>query len=351
MPKLDQITEEKVSHYPDRLLMIVHSDLHKWYHEDRSVILPLLVILHKAVFYEMTLRGLRHTHINLLDDKAVPTFPPDQLLQILNNFKVKGGDPGLSKIERLKRWHTAIHNIWTVVKVTRGLTVPNEEIQNAHDVIADQLRHHPDWDELDRDWVDAIKAYKPYPQHAQMDDMLEEVKVPMHMSMIISGFPDEITLVRNVVLKTENKVYIQPGITGILRNSIYAHILRVTQFGEEILEEPKKFTSAYDLKLICPHAEEDLLPVSIDDHGFHSMYPVSSAFVCLVGGIVNNKMSLNDADVLVKSGTPDWMFQHIASLLILNHDCRKFLHIIRDQGLGPTAGYEAVYNLILEEHF
>jgi len=152
-------------------------------------------------------------------------------------------------------------------------------------------------------------------------------------------------------LKIENKVYIQPGIIGVLRNSIYAHILRVTQFGEEISEEPKKFISAYDLKLIRPHVEENLLPISIDDYGFHSMYPVSSAFICLVGGIVNNKMSLNDADVLVKSGTPDWMFQHIASSLVLNHDCYKFLHIIRDQGLGPTAGYEVIYNLILEEHF
>jgi hypothetical protein len=351
VPKLEQISEEKVSQYPDRLLMIVHADLHKWYRSDRSVIHPVLITLHKTIFREMTLRGLHHVYVNMLDDKAVPIFPPDEFLQILNNFRVKG-NADLSKAEQLKRWHAAIHNIWMGVRVIRELIKPNEEIQNAHDIIADQLKHHPEWDELDKDWADAIKSFNPYPQHAQKDDVLEEeTKSPIYISKVVSGFPDEITLIHDAILKTENKVYIQPGIAGVLYNSIYAHILRVTQFGEVTPVKPARVRSMYDLKLIRPHAEENLLPISIDDHGFHSMYPISAAFVCLVGSIVNNRLSLNDADVLIKSGTPDWIFQHIASSIIVNHPMGSFLHILRDQGLGPTAGFEIIYNLILEEHF
>jgi hypothetical protein len=341
MPDISNLTPTKISEMPDRLIALVHWDLHKVYREDSPGRTKLLVLLHERVFLEFTMRGLHHNYVNDLDKIATPVIESDIVTRILDTgqvFKPKE-DFNVSQEEALHRWHAAIHDIWFSVKINRGLIEPPEDLINAHEIVVSRIGHHPIWDELDKPWEEAIKSFC----ITKSEDNL------LYLPEILMGFPDSINIVPESVLRTSSKeIYIQPGISGTLRTVIMTKMLRSVEDSIEIQELNGSPEQSYNLLLARPGSSVYKTPISYDEVGFQTLYSISSQFCCLVGSIAQQKVSNNDADVLIKRGIPDWLFQHVASSLILSHDLGTRLHFLLDQGLGPTAQFEPLYDLVLE---
>lgn len=160
---------------------------------------------------------------------------------------------------------------------------------------------------------------------------------------ILNEFPKRIELLLKVIECDDSGVYISKGFHGLFANILKVKLCYKRKL-EIYKEAPLEPVFSYNIILVrngefkCDNVEE-LFPQQVC---------VSSSFCYLIGSIVTDGIASHDIDLLVRKGTPSWLFQHVASSLVISHTNGGLFHIIEDSGLGPLTKYCSLYDLILE---
>jgi len=295
-----------------------------------------IIEAHSKIFLEFIKRGLHHSAspVSNLDrePKGFPEIPSELFSQLININAKRGEDNVPTEFEL---WHNSLHNIWTVLRRTEQSILPSQELYNTHDMVVKELPSHPIWDSLDSHWTEMYKNMS-FSKESNNFVLLYEV---------IKSFPEKIDLVSDAVLCDAYSVYIEKGFSGLLANSIKMKFCRKkeTSICAEIPDEP---IFRYNLSLVRS------TDISVNQsETFPEQIILSKSFCYLIGNIVNDGISQHDVDLLLRIGLPDWLFQHIASSLVINYDRGNKLHILEDSGLGPQSNVYDLYDLILERKF
>jgi hypothetical protein len=335
---LDDLLNAALGKVSDKELLEGHLRLHQWFmnapKEDVNARQDLLRA-HQKVYLEFIRRGLHHSPGEGIDriDLAYPKIESSMYSDYSNAEAILGQSIPNTNVG----WHASLHDIWIAVKMRMGLTKPEEQLINTHDIVTNKMGHHPIWDELDADWVSQFKSFSM---------MVDEDPEFISLEKVLQGFPDKITLVSGAVTFKKGSIYIVKGIMGSLRVAILVKLLRRTT-GSELPDLPEDPDSVFDLDLVN-HRVVDSLILSYTDSAFPPLYWISRPFVYLVGGVVESRISLVDADILIRSGLPDWFYQHVVSTLTLEHPEGHNLHFSADIGLGPLSHNIPLYDLVLE---
>lgn len=335
---LEELLKSSLESYDARDIISGHLRLHQWYSSyEKDDDLAKIRAAHQNVFLEFIRRGIHHnsTPVDELDKNSgsYPSIPPE-LYSTFINPDLKPGESGIP--DSFKRWHASLHNLWLATEFGKGLKKPEEQLINAHDIVVKEMDHHPLWDELDNNWINVFKSFS-----------IGAPEGPLYLEEVLLGFPESVNLITDAVKCYKGDAFIAKGIDGVLRHVLQVKLLRRNQDAREVSQAPVVPDRTFDLKLSrsCMFLSETSENISsvYNDH-----YWISRPFIYLVGGIVEGHFSINDADVLIKRGVPGWLFQHISSLLILEHPLNRNLHFLEDEGLGPLSSHVALYDLILE---
>ena len=296
-----------------------------------------IIEAHSKIFLEFIKRGFHHSTTpksNLdRDPNAFPEVTPELFSQ-LTKASAKPGDKGIPA--KYELWHNSLHNIWTALRRTSQAVSPNEELYNVHDIVAKELPSHLIWDSLDSHWTDMYK-HMSFSKGSGKFVLLYEV---------MKSFPEKIPLVSNSVLCTSESIYIEKGFHGAFANNIEVKFCR--RRGVTIIKnKPQDSIYKYKLSLIRDYEDIPLNSTEL----FPENVLLSKSFCYLIGSVVNDGISQHDIDLLLCKGTPDWLFQHIVSNLIIECENSHMFHIIEDDGLGPQSSAYSLYNLVLEREF
>lgn len=295
-----------------------------------------IIDAHSKIFLEFIKRGFHHStspKSNLdRDPRAFPEIP-QKLFSQLVNVDAKIGDNNIPV--DFKLWHNSLHNIWTALRRVKQSILPSKELYGVHDMVAKELSSHLIWDSLDSHWTDIYKNIS-FSKRSNNLILLYEV---------MKSFPEKINLVSDAVLCNSNSIFIEKGFRGLLANIIEVKFCRRKNL-VAIKNKPENLIYKYNLLLV--RDDEDNLN---QFRTFPERVVISKSFCYLVGSVVNDGISQNDVDLLLRKGLSDWLFQHIVSNLIIEYGKGNELHIIEDGGLGPQSDFYSLYDLILEREF